>query len=396
MTTKKAVVAGHICLDVLPDMSHLPAGQFEALFRPGHLITVGESIFATGGAVPNVGLTLHHLGIATRLVASIGNDPYGAIVKDIIRQHATSLLEGIRTDERDVTSFSIIISPPGTDRIFLHCPGVNDSFDQSSIDFELVADSDLMHFGYPPLMRQMYQADGAHLVSIFQQARATGVTTSLDMAFPDPSSDAGKANWRKILESVLPYVDIFMPSVEETLHMLRWNQFQEMAAQYPDVLEALTPELLMELSGELLNMGTRMVVLKLGHRGLYVRTSNVAALKDMGRAAPVNLDAWADQVLWSPCFKVDVVGTTGAGDSTNAGFLCGLLRGLSPQETVNLAVAVGACNVEAPDALGGLRSWEATTARIHSQWQKHPLNIQLSGWEWDDVHALWSRPTDAD
>jgi sugar/nucleoside kinase (ribokinase family) len=88
--------------------------------------------------------------------------------------------------------------------------------------------------------------------------------------------------------------------------------------------------------------------------------------------------------------KTAVVGTTGSGDATIAGFLSAILRDLSPAEALNAAVAVGACNVKAPDALGGLCSWEATLARIQRGWQKHELNSQTPGWVWDRRYALWS------
>ena len=80
----------------------------------------------------------------------------------------------------------------------------------------------------------------------------------------------------------------------------------------------------------------------------------------MGRAAPADLQAWAGQELWAPCFQVQVAGTTGAGDATLAGFLSALLRDLPPRQAVIAAVAVGACNVEAVDTISGIRPWEET------------------------------------
>ena len=51
-----------------------------------------------------------------------------------------------------------------------------------------------------------------------------------------------------------------------------------------------------------------------------------------------------------------VVRTTGAGDAAAAGFLLALLDGLSPEDAATMAGAVGATNLEAPDATGGVRS----------------------------------------
>jgi len=79
----------------------------------------------------------------------------------------------------------------------------------------------LFHFGYPPLMERMYANDGIELATIFQRVKALGLTTSLDLSMPDPSSAAGRANWHAILGATLPYVDVFLPSAEEILLMLR-------------------------------------------------------------------------------------------------------------------------------------------------------------------------------
>ena len=136
-------------------------------------------------------------------------------------------------------------------------------------------------------------------------------------------------------------------------------------------------------------------MIKLGERGLYLRCAGGPALSGMGRACPQDLSAWAERELWAPCFQVRVVGTTGAGDATIAGFLAALLRGLGPEEAATLAVAVGACNVEAADALSGLRSWEETLARVRSGWARLPLRLKASGWEWDVANGVWQyHPSD--
>ena len=83
----------------------------------------------------------------------------------------------------------------------------------------------------------------------------------------------------------------------------------------------VTPELLSDLGQELLDLGTKIVGLKLGERGLYLRTASRAALEAMGRICPSDPAAWADREMWTPCFQVNVVGTTGAGDATIAGEL---------------------------------------------------------------------------
>ena len=389
-----AVVAGHICLDVHPDLSGVEREPFEKIFRPGHLVASGPISFATGGAVSNTGLALNRLGITTQLVGKIGDDLFGQTVCQIIDSHGENLAEGMIIDPAGSTSYTIIISYPGVDRIFLHSPGTNDTFEINDIPYPLLEQARLFHFGYPPLMRSMFTAYGTSLAEIFCRAKLSRITTSLDMAFPDPSSEAGQANWHNILKSVLPHVDIFIPSVEEILFMLRRQTYEAMYASSAgsDILPLINPELLSDVAQELIDMGARIVGLKLGGRGLYVRTGNALQINSMGRACPSDPNAWASTELWAPCFKVAVAGTTGSGDATIAGFLAALLRGLSIEESIRSAVAVGACNVEAVDALRGIRSWEATQARIAAGWEQYTLELHSPGWQFDPRTGFWRGP----
>ncbi len=144
-------------------------------------------------------------------------------------------------------------------------------------------------------------------------------------------------------------------------------------------------------------MGAKIVALKIGERGVYLRTASLMALNQMGRCQVADVAAWSDRELWSPCFATCVVGTTGSGDATIAGFLLGLLRAMTPEAALSAACAVGACSVEAVDALSGVRSWSETQARLTAGWARVPvaLDTTTAGWRWDSDHDLWVGPMDA-
>ncbi len=359
-----AIVAGHLCLDIIPDLYIHAEGKFNSAFQPGRLVHVGPATISTGGAASNTGLALHRLGIDTRLIAKVGSDQFGQVVRQIIASHAPHLADGIRISSKTSTSYTVIVSPPGSDRRFLHYPGANDDFSADDVRDEDVRDSRLFHFGYPSLMAKMFADDGTQLTEMFRRVKSLGLTTSLDVSFPDLDSPAGHADWYTILKNTLPYVDIFMPSLDEILFMLRRSL---------DV--SLSMQLLAEVSDELLEMGAKMVALKLSDRGLYLQVAPADVLQRLGRACPTDLARWANFENWLPCFQVDVVGTTGSGDSTIAGFLAALLRDMSPAEAMNVALGVGACNVEAADALGGIRSWDETLHRINAGWARCSENL---------------------
>jgi sugar/nucleoside kinase (ribokinase family) len=371
MSQFDAVVAGHLCLDIIPQV---PPIDLHALMAPGAVAEIGPALLATGGPPSNTGRSLYRLGIRTCLIGKVGDDPFGKIILDLIREDDPALADQVIVAPGEASSYTIVISPPGTDRFFMHNAGANHTFGVDDVPYDLLREARLFHYGYPPYMRRMYANDGAELVEMFRRAKASGVITSLDMALPDPNGPSGQVNWRRVLERCLPYVDIFLPSLDEVLFMLRRDQ--------PPCTDAL----ISEIGAELLAMGAGVVVLKLGSRGLYLRTGP--------EGAPfLDSPGWSNRELWAPCFQPEpLVGTTGSGDATIAGFLAGILRGQPVEGALITAVAVGACNVEAADALSGIRSWEVTQARIASGWARSPLTIKTPGWIWDAEHQLWIGP----
>jgi sugar/nucleoside kinase (ribokinase family) len=208
------------------------------------------------------------------------------------------------------------------------------------------------------------------------------------MCYPDPHSEAGQLNWAAFLRAVLPHVDVFAPSLEELLFMLRRQTLDDLLS-HGSVVDQATPALLHDIGAELIGMGAKIVLIKLGARGAYLRTAAESAIDQLGRAAPIDRTVWIEREMWAPCFDVEVVGTTGSGDATIAGFLSALLRDAAPDEAMTMAVAVGACNVEAPDALSGLRSWEETAQRIAQGWVRLPVPLDAPGWVWDTRLELW-------
>lgn len=386
------VVAGHICLDVFPTL----AGGIEH-FRPGQTIEAGPVVFATGGPVSNTGLALHKLAVPVRLMGKVGDDLFGQAVLRILNERGPDLAGDMLIAPGEASSYSIILSTPQADRMLIHAPGCNATFGVDDLPYETLADAQHFHFGYPPLMQRMYANNGTELAAIFQRVQQTGLTNSLDLCMPDPTSAAGHADWQAILAATLPYVDVFLPSAEEILFMLRRPLFEQFAV-LPDTvrpLQHITPALVSELGQQLLAMGAKIVALKLGERGLYLRTASAGVLSSMIQFK-INVDEWSNRELWMPCFAVDVVGTTGAGDATIAGFLTGFTFGMPPEEALEIACAVGACSVEAIDAVSGIRTWSQIALRLAKRWPHLPLafDIAQAGWHWDAENNVWIGPKD--
>ncbi|WP_261131978.1 carbohydrate kinase family protein [Bacillus sp. Marseille-Q3570] len=377
-------VAGHICLDLLPVM------EGRTPLEPGKLIEAGPVSFSTGGAVANTGIALNKLGVPALLMGKVGNDHFGQILMKQLRGEGLEAVQKMIVASNDQTSYTIVLSQPGIDRTFLHCAGVNDTFSMVDIDYDALKETKVFHFGYPPLMKKMYQNNGEELFRILSELKKKDITVSLDMAYPDPDSEAGQASWKAILTKCLPMVDVFMPNIEEILYMLDRPLFSELQQKG---LQCIEPEHLTRVGDNLLGMGAAIVGLKLGDNGLYIRTTeSIERLKQVGKGLGEDFANWLGRELLVPCFEVKEVGTTGAGDCTIAGFLGGMVQSFSLEKTVRLAVGVGACNVEGIDATSSIPSMEKVLQRIERNWRTKPIKLNLSNWISNTTEKIWIGP----
>lgn len=330
------IVAGHVCLDIIP---HFPS---RASLDPGTLVRVGAATLSTGG-VSNVGVALHRLGTPVRLIHKIGDDLFGGAIRSILNNLSPELASGIRTVPGETTSYSIVVAPPGVDRMFIHCPGANDTFDSHDVTDAALQGASHLHFGYPPIMREIYR-DAAQAHAILSHARARGLTTSLDLCSVDPQSDAGKIDWAAWFRHVLPAVDLFTPSFDE-LSVMLGRPVQQTEANVRSLADAC------------LGWKCGAVLIKLGAEGLFY--------------------ADATQKLHAPCRKVSVVTTNGSGDCTIAGFLASRARGDDVGRALQIATAVGACCCEAPDATSGVRPLADIESRIAAGWDMLPSTLRF-------------------
>lgn len=335
------LVAGHACLDLIPELTTpLPA--------PGGLVGTGKLRFSPGGVVSNTGLALHRLGIPVRLVAPVGDDLLGGCLRALYESELGGRDAAcLRAVAGEPTSYSVVLSPPGEDRRFLHCPGVNATFTDADLEPAHLTGCRHLHVGYPTVMPGLYRDRGSALERLFRRARDAGLTTSLDLCFPD--RDGLAADWPSIFERVLPLVEIFCPSLDEVRVCLGIGD--DTAQGSPD-----------RLAERFLSMGAAAVLLKQGENGVLLRTSAGATDRGLPKG-------WSGVRMTQPCYRVDVVGTTGSGDTTVAGLLAACWLGLSPREALRLACGVGACCCEQADATSGIPPLETVRRRISQGWE---------------------------
>ena len=372
MNKKKAVVAGHICIDITPMFPGQPVVKMEEVLAPGKLIHMDGVDIHTGGAVANTGLAMKKLGTDVSLMGKIGNDAFGQIVLHILEQYDAG--KAMIVSENSATSYSVVLAVPGIDRVFLHDPGANDTFTRQDLDMDTIAQAALFHFGYPPLMREMYQKEGEELAAMLRQVKAVGTAVSLDMAAIDPASAAAGEDWYKILEKVLPYVDFFVPSVEELCFMLDRQRYDSwmVRAGGKDVTEILTLEDIAPLADEVLQLGAKVALIKCGAPGIYYKTAPKERMQELCERMSLCMESWAQREGFEHSYKPEIVRSgTGAGDTSIAAFLTSVLQEESLETALQMATATGACCVASYDALSGLKPFDELKEKIKRGWEKY-------------------------
>jgi sugar/nucleoside kinase (ribokinase family) len=138
------------------------------------------------------------------------------------------------------------------------------------------------------------------------------------------------------------------------------------------------------LTEAVLGYGVKVLLVKLGHRGIYLRTGESGVWRRGGRGLEDVDPAWHDRALWAPAFEAGTGAVTGAGDAANAGFLAGPLGGAAPETALRVAAAAGAVSDELP-------AWDELLARIKGDWNTLPLDLSEQGWRKDKVNDIWQK-----
>lgn len=371
MKKKKIMVAGHISLDITPEFRNSPTQKFSKVLQQGKLTNVGTAQMTLGGAVSNTGLALHKLGADVVLTAKIGTDMFGDIISKKLESHGCPM--HLIRDENGETSYTIVIAPKGSDRAFLHDSGSNHTFCTEDLNWEEIKKVDYFHFGYPTLMRRFYENEGEELLNLYRTLKEFGITTSLDLTAVDPESEAGKCNWEKILRKVLPYVDFFVPSIEELGYMIdqkRYQKWQDIA-EGEDIVSILSLKNdVRPLAEKVLSFGCSAILLKCGAAGMYLKTSG----KEKILQTDPDLEGWEDIEIFEDSFVPDrILSGTGAGDTSIGAFLYAAMQGCTPKESVEYAAATGACCVSTYDTISGLKSFPELREKIQKGWEKQKI-----------------------
>jgi len=366
-----AVIAGYTCVDIFPRFNRdITSADITSLFKPGKLIEIDGMDFVLGGVVPNTGLAMNKFGRKVCLNGLTGNDFIGKMAKEILS--AYSISGGMATTEEAGTAFSIVLAPPGIDRIFLESPGCNKIFDTSSIDFDAISESGIFHFGYPPLLRRFYLDNGRQLTDLFSEVRKMGVVTSLDFSLPDPDSESGKVDWPEIMKNTLPFVDIFTPSLEEVVQIMmpgKCNYLQSITGKTDPARKKAIIDLVREAGRLIIDSGVKILLIKAGENGAYLRTGNIVSPENDSHLLN-DLKEWNYRELWCNAYYADsskIINSSGAGDTAVAAFLSAIINGEDPNISLKYAALAGRNSLYCRNVFRDISSWQKMREELGSE-----------------------------
>src|SRR4030042_5347559 len=122
-----AVIAGYTCVDMIPNFKKTGSySNINELLKPGKLIEIDDMNIVLGGIVPNTGLAMKKMNRKVFLNGLTGDDFIGKMAREYFDKYNAS--EGMGITPVAGTAFSIALTPPGFDRIFLESPGCNQVF----------------------------------------------------------------------------------------------------------------------------------------------------------------------------------------------------------------------------------------------------------------------------
>lgn len=296
-------VVGLYILDVL-------GRPVERIPERGNVDFIEEIRLTVAGTAGGTVVDLAKLGMSCLAVGAVGQDEKADFVLMTLEKFGvdTTCMQRLA----DVpTSATILNVRPNGDRPALHVRGASDHFDIDEATLSQVLDARFVHLGGTGLLAKL---DGKPSLDLLKAAKAAGCTTCFDLIATNPETI-------EVVKPLLPYIDYFMPSIEEARDLSGQADAEDNARFFLDA-------------------GVGCCVLTMGGDGSMIAT----------RETRIHLQPYA----------IDVVDTTGCGDAYSAGFICGLARGYALEECGHLAASAASLVASGLGSDAGIVSYEET------------------------------------
>lgn len=310
MPTYEFTAVGFLVIDILCRYaSEMPP--------PGGATFVEEATMTVAGTAGATALDCAILGLKGQIAARVGRDAMGEFLLAEMRKHGldTGL---VQIDDRVQTSTSLLPIRPDGSRAAFYVPGTSRTFLPTEAEMQRILDAKIVHLGGTGLLDAF---DGPPSEAMLKRAKALGRTTVFDLILANPDTV------HKVMP-LLPHIDYFVPSIHEAAAMAGVSDPADVARWFKA-------------------HGVKTAILTLEGDGVYV---------DPEHGEPFRL----------PSHQIDVVDTTGCGDSFTAGVIVGLAKGWEIREVCRFANTVAAHVALGLGSQGKLRSFDATVEAMNT------------------------------
>ncbi len=298
----RAIVMGDACVDVTVPL--------EGIMSPEHSGAPSDKRVAPtvggGGTSANTAVALAKLGVPTAFMGTLGEDYGGKFMRaEFAEKGIDDSLTVTDKNSNTVCVFAFI--EPGGERHLWAFPREDVSYvnyDLEGVDLDKVRTATWLHAS-----GMTYMFDGSvrrTLPVIFKAAYEAGVPTSFDLNTRVGDAESLDEGIKQAVLDTLPYVRYLLGSGKDEFYSFC------PCGDWRDSVRSFA-------------VGGRTVIARMGGEGSYTVSE-------------------AGEELQS-AYRVPVKNTTGAGDAFNAGFIAGMLRGLSLSDAVGWGNAVAAYKV---------------------------------------------------
>lgn len=262
--TFRIAVLGDLNNDLLLTVAGFPAVGGEQL--------ASKQRSQLGGSASNTAIVLQRLGAQARLIACVGQDVAGIAAVETLDELGIDTSSIVRSPDEPTSTNVVILTPDGERTMFAY-RGASAVLAETAITAEALDGVDWLHLSGYALLQQPQRSAALRAISL---AAAGGIPISLDVP---------TVQWRDASDSILELV----PKL--ALLMISEKGATAIAGDPRELLAA----------------GCAMLALKRGANGCRILTR--------------------DEDVSVPAAVVDVVDTTGAGDSFAAGAIVAVLNG---------------------------------------------------------------------
>lgn len=304
----KVVSAGIHIVDILGRyVTSIPEGQNVALLE--------EIRVTVAGTAAGTSVDMAKLGLEVTAMGAIGDDELGNFLVDTMNRYGIDTGSLVRKKGFQTSSTILPIRPNG-ERPALHVIGANGEFCTEDINYSAVKNADFLHMGGTSLLTQF---DGQPTVEFLKYAKENNTVTTFDLVA------INRPDLLDLIEPCLPYIDYFMPGLEEAEMMTSLKDRHQIIRFF-------------------LDKGAQCTVFKMGGAGSSVAWYENGDIKE----------------IIVPVIESEIIDSTGCGDSYCAGFITGLSKGWDLEKCAQFGTACGSLVISGLGSDAGIVDFDST------------------------------------